>query len=140
MATNAQALPSEPTDQIADVSFTVKECADGQLAESVADLETRKNKLTAQLAKLNGEILISELPRSKSGQPFSPLRTKRRRISDFTFMGNGRLGLGTPKKVASDRRAVSGLTRLNEEHMPSMIEEVESMEVHSVSTTRGDGS
>nr|KIR85317.1 centromeric protein E [Cryptococcus tetragattii IND107] len=91
------------------------------LAESVAAMEARKAKLTAQLAKLNSEILTSELPRHPStimGIPMSPPKPKRRRISDFSAImsiGSDRvgLGMGTPKKV--DRRAVSGLTRVQEE-------------------------
>jgi centromeric protein E len=93
-----------------------------QLAESVADLEARKAKLTNQLAKLNGEILTSEMPRSNAGLPLSPPRPKRRRISDCAMLGGGRLGLGTPKsKVANERRAVSSMMRLPEEDMQSMV-------------------
>ncbi|WWC70146.1 uncharacterized protein I206_104093 [Kwoniella pini CBS 10737] len=89
------------------------------LAESVAAMEARKSKLVAQLSKLNGEILTSELPRSGSGLPLSPPKPKRRRISDFSAMistGSGRtgIGLGTPKKTV-DRRAISGMSRLTEE-------------------------
>lgn len=99
-----------------------------QLAESVAAMEARKAKLTAQLAKLNSEILTSELPRHPStimGIPMSPPKPKRRRISDFSAVmsiGSDRvgLGMGTPKKV--DRRAVSGLTRVQEEkNAPGII-------------------
>ncbi|KIR75894.1 centromeric protein E [Cryptococcus deuterogattii CA1014] len=98
------------------------------LAESVAAMEARKAKLTAQLAKLNSEILTSELPRHPStimGIPMSPPKPKRRRISDFSAVmsiGSDRvgLGMGTPKKV--DRRAVSGLTRVQEEkNAPGII-------------------
>ncbi|WVF71322.1 hypothetical protein IAT40_006125 [Kwoniella sp. CBS 6097] len=90
-----------------------------ELAESVVAMEARKAKLSAQLAKLNGEILTSEMPRSGSGLPMSPPKPKRRRISDFSAMvasGSGRsgIGLGTPKKTI-DRRAVSGMTRVPEE-------------------------
>lgn len=108
--TNSRPSKMEPdTDQVTD------------LAESVAAMEARKAKLTAQLAKLNSEILTSELPRHSStimGVPMSPPKPKRRRISDFSAImstGSDRIGLGmgTPKKV--DRRAVSGLTRVQEE-------------------------
>ncbi|OWZ51163.1 centromeric protein E [Cryptococcus neoformans c45] len=108
--TNSRSSKMEPdTDQVTD------------LAESVAAMEARKAKLTAQLAKLNSEILTSELPRHPStimGTPMSPPKPKRRRISDFSAImsvGSDRIGLGmgTPKKV--DRRAVSGLTRVQEE-------------------------
>ncbi|OCF32982.1 hypothetical protein I316_05320 [Kwoniella heveanensis BCC8398] len=90
-----------------------------ELAESVVAMEARKAKLSAQLAKLNGEILTSEMPRSGLGLPMSPPKPKRRRISDFSAMvasGSGRMGigLGTPKK-SSDRRAVSGMSRVPEE-------------------------
>ncbi|WVQ99545.1 hypothetical protein IAU59_006681 [Kwoniella sp. CBS 9459] len=90
-----------------------------ELAESVVAMEARKAKLSAQLAKLNGEILTSEMPRSGSGLPMSPPKPKRRRISDFSALvasGSGRagIGLGTPRKGA-DRRAVSGMTRVPEE-------------------------
>ncbi|WVR06885.1 hypothetical protein IAU60_003921 [Kwoniella sp. DSM 27419] len=89
------------------------------LAESVASMEARKAKLREQLARLNGEILISEIPRSGSGLPMASPKPKRRRISDFSALlasGSGRmgLGLGTPKQ-ASDRRAISGMNRLPEE-------------------------
>lgn len=88
-----------------------------QLADSVAAMEARRFKLHAQLAKLNGEILTSELPRANSGLPLSPPRLKRRRISDFTSrMGGGRLRIGSPKKlIGNDRRAVSGMVRVAEE-------------------------
>ncbi|WWC89175.1 uncharacterized protein L201_004093 [Kwoniella dendrophila CBS 6074] len=96
-----------------------QEDAMSNLAESVAAMEARKAKLAAQLSKLNGEILTSELPRSGSGLPLSPPKPKRRRISDFSAIlatGSGRMGigLGTPKKTV-DRRAISGMSRLTEE-------------------------
>ncbi|KAK4683756.1 hypothetical protein P7C73_g6472, partial [Tremellales sp. Uapishka_1] len=90
------------------------------LVDSVAAMEARKHKLTAQLAKLNGEILTSELPRSMSGRlPMSPPKPKRRRISEFM----GGLGVGTPRSMAiSERRAVSGMVRVTEDvEMPSMM-------------------
>ncbi|WWC94352.1 hypothetical protein V866_001194 [Kwoniella sp. B9012] len=97
------------------------------LADSVAAMEARKTKLVAQLSKLNGEILTSELPRSGAGLPLSPPKPKRRRISDFSAIvstGTGRMGigLGTPKKTV-DRRAISGMSRLTEEseEMPGII-------------------
>ncbi|OCF60786.1 hypothetical protein L486_00426 [Kwoniella mangroviensis CBS 10435] len=97
------------------------------LADSVAAMEARKTKLVAQLSKLNGEILTSELPRSGAGLPLSPPKPKRRRISDFSATvstGTGRtgIGLGTPKKTV-DRRAISGMSRLTEEseEMPGII-------------------
>lgn len=106
--------------EAADTTSEVRRCETGlsglanghQLAESVAELEARKARLTAKLAKLNGEILTSELPRSASGLPISPVRPKRRRISDFSTM----VGLGTPRaKLGGDRRAVSGMPRLVED-------------------------
>ncbi|ODO06440.1 centromeric protein E [Cryptococcus wingfieldii CBS 7118] len=92
------------------------------LADSVAAMEARKAKLTAQLAKLNGEILTSELPRHSASSfnlPQTPSKPKRRRISDFSaIMSSGGdrmgLGMGTPKKAA-DRRAVSNLVGVKEE-------------------------
>ncbi|ODN80563.1 hypothetical protein L202_02763 [Cryptococcus amylolentus CBS 6039] len=92
------------------------------LADSVAAMEARKAKLTAQLAKLNGEILTSELPRHSASSfnfPQTPAKPKRRRISDFSaIMSSGGdrmgLGMGTPKKAA-DRRAVSNLVGVKEE-------------------------
>ena len=72
-----------------------------QLAESVADLEERKKRLTVKLAKLNGEILTSELPRLDGLMPLSPAKPKRRRISEF-------LGHDRPKTPTTHRRAVSG--------------------------------
>ncbi|WRT66518.1 uncharacterized protein IL334_003477 [Kwoniella shivajii] len=89
------------------------------LVESVAAMEARKSRLITQLAKLNGEILTSELPRSGSILPLSPPKPKRRRISDFSALmaaGSSRmgLGLGTPKKTI-DRRAISGMARVTEE-------------------------
>lgn len=96
----------------------------GQLAESVAAMEARKAKLQAQLAKLNGEILTSDLPRANSGLPMSPPQIERRRVSDFTSrVSGGRVGIGSPKKVVvNERRAVSGMMRVTEEvEMPGMI-------------------
>jgi len=77
-------------------------------------MEARKAKLTAQLAKLNDEILTSEFPRSDSDNPAAIAKRKRPRISDFTsLMMNGRIGVGSPKRIAgNDRRAVSGQPRL----------------------------
>ena len=82
-------------------------------------MEARKSKLSAQLAKLNAEILTSEFPRSAAGLPVISPRPKRRRISDFS----NPLGLGTPKRViVNDRRAVSSMVRVTEEvDAPSMI-------------------
>ncbi|WVQ81716.1 hypothetical protein IAT38_003841 [Cryptococcus sp. DSM 104549] len=103
------------------------------LAESVAAMEARKAKLTAQLAKLNGEILTSELPRPGTATPLSPPKPKRRRISDFSAImstGSDRIGLGvgTPKKV-NDRRAISGLVRVaeGEEEMPGIMGTLEAV-------------
>lgn len=99
----------------------------------MADLEARKAKLTSQLAKLNGEILTSELPRVGSMASIPVNRPKRRRISDFAnLMGGGRLGMGSPKMRVADRRAVSGMIRLGEDEMPSLTGIVEG-EVSSVS-------
>ncbi len=88
-----------------------------QLAESVAAMEARRSRLHAQLAKLNGEILTSELPRAGSGLPLSPPQQKRRRISEVIGLtGDGRTGIGSPRRViCEERRAVSGMTRLTEE-------------------------
>jgi centromeric protein E len=84
----------------------------------VASLEARKAKLAAQLAKLNAEILTSELPRSGSGSLLlSPTRPKRHRLSEFAGVGNG-----TPKKMI-ERRAISGMARVVEEHEGSGISE-----------------
>lgn len=87
-------------------------------------MEARKSKLSEQLAKLNGEILTSELPRSGVGLPITSPRKKRPRISDFTSLssaalGLGGLGLGTPVK-SSDRRAVSHMVRVHEDDYASV--------------------
>lgn len=95
-----------------------------QLADSVAAMEARKAKLSEQLAKLNGEILTSELPRSGFGLPIVSPRKKRPRISDFTSlssaamgtMGGMGIGLGTPVKSV-DRRAVSHMVRVSEDDL-----------------------
>ncbi|ORY32865.1 kinesin motor domain-domain-containing protein [Naematelia encephala] len=94
-----------------------------ELADSVASMEARKSKLSEKLAKLNAEILTSELPRMGAGLPLSPPRRKRPRISDFTSLaGPGVIGLGSPKQIVQDRRAVSGMVRLSEEEdMPSIV-------------------
>lgn len=92
-----------------------------ELQDTLADMEARKAKLISHLAKLNGEILTSELPRSGIGLPISTPRMKRPRISDFTSLasGLGGLGLGTPTpKKAFDRRAVSNMVRVPEEMTP----------------------
>nr|XP_031863411.1 uncharacterized protein CI109_001287 [Kwoniella shandongensis]KAA5530483.1 hypothetical protein CI109_001287 [Kwoniella shandongensis] len=120
--TGQQAQRAEPdNDHITD------------LAESVAAMEARRARLKEQLAKLNGEILTSELPRPGSGFPMSPPKPKRRRISDFSaIMGVGTnrigLGLGTPQKM-NDRRAISGMTRVpeGEEEMPGIMGTLESV-------------
>ncbi|KAK8864543.1 hypothetical protein IAR55_001793 [Kwoniella newhampshirensis] len=120
--TGQQALRADPdTDQISD------------LADSVAAMEVRRARLKEQLAKLNGEILTSELPRAGAGRPMSPPKPKRRRISDFSAImavGTNRigLGLGTPQKV-NDRRAISGMTRVPEaeEEMPGIMGTLESV-------------
>lgn len=85
-------------------------------------MEARKAKLAAQLSKLNGEILTSELPRSSIGLPLEQVRKRRPRISDFSSLSaaSHTLGLGlgtptaTPKKVV-DRRAVSTMVRHKED-------------------------
>lgn len=48
------------------------------------------------------------MPRLGYGLPLSPPQPKRRRISEF-------LGVGKPKGAASDRRAVSGLAKVEED-------------------------
>lgn len=91
------------------------------LADEVATMEARKVKLAEQLAKLNGEILTSELPRSGVGLPVEQVRKRRPRISDFSSLSavsqSTGLGLGipggTPKKMI-DRRAVSTMVRVHE--------------------------
>lgn len=91
-----------------------------ELKDTLADMEARKAKLVSQLAKLNGEILTSELPRSGVGLPVSTPRMKRPRISDLTSLSSGGLGLGTPTpKKAFDRRAVSNMVRVPEELVPA---------------------
>lgn len=86
-------------------------------------MEGRKHKLTTQLAKLNAQVLTSELPRSGSGFPLSPPRKKRPRISDFTSMLQGeRIGLGSPMRTVVESRAVSGLIRVSEDdELPGMV-------------------
>ncbi len=118
-------LQDTASDQMSEVSvdvvllFLILKCT--QLAESVAAMEARKEKLALQLAKLNGEILTSELPHDTQAP-------KRRRISD-NFMG-----LGSPKRFAPiDRRAVSTMLKVTEESdMPSKGETV----AENVSTWR----
>ncbi|WVO15973.1 hypothetical protein L204_103638 [Cryptococcus depauperatus] len=110
--------------RLQNLQFSTKADSDDDqivdLAESVAAMEARKTKLITQLAKLNSEILTSELPRHHSGSllPISPPKPKRRRISDYSaLVSNGDrigLGMGTPKKT--DRRAVSGLIRVQEDN------------------------
>ncbi|WVQ73983.1 hypothetical protein IAR50_003564 [Cryptococcus sp. DSM 104548] len=121
---NAPSKAGPDADQITD------------LADSVAAMEARKAKLTAQLAKLNGEILTSELPRHSASSfnlPQTPSKPKRRRISDFSaIMSSGGdrmgLGMGTPKKAA-DRRAVSNLVGVKEEgEGPEMLGNPESVQ------------
>lgn len=113
--------PQRPTEEIAEVRLLfIIQCSSNvhQLAESVASMEARKVKLTEQLAKLNGEILTSELPRTMTGLPTSPPRKKRPRISDFTSLTSAALGigLGTPTKTpVIDRRAVSTMVRVVED-------------------------
>ncbi|WOO81136.1 Kinesin-like protein KIN-7L [Vanrija pseudolonga] len=114
--------PQRPTEEIAEVCLLSSyiQCSPNahQLAESVASMEARKVKLTEQLAKLNGEILTSELPRTMTGLPTSPPRKKRPRISDFTSLTSAALGigLGTPTKTpVVDRRAVSTMVRVVED-------------------------
>ena len=109
----SSSAPQEPAEQIADVSFACSAHFTSlhQLADSVAAMEARKTKLTIQLAKLNGEILTSEIfPQPNTIAPATP-KPKRRRISDFNMMGKG-----TPTKVAGvDRRAVSSMVRVPED-------------------------
>ena len=72
-------------------------------------MEERKARLAEQLAKLNAEILTSDLiPHVLSPKP------KRRRISDFHAVG-----MGTPKK-GTDRRAVSNKIQVIEEEPVSI--------------------
>jgi centromeric protein E len=95
-------------------------------------MEARKARLTAQLAKLNGEILTSELPRTGGLFPPSPSRPKRRRISDFASVVG--IGHGTPKKVFAERRAFSGLMKVEEDGgMVERLELVTEVQVTKVS-------
>jgi centromeric protein E len=88
-------------------------------------MEARKSRLHTQLAKLNTQVLTSELPRAGSGIPSLPAGPKRRRISDlYSVMGASRVGLGSPKQKALDtRRAVSSALRMPqvpEDEMPAI--------------------
>lgn len=74
-------------------------------------MEARKTVLSTKLARLNAEIITSEMPRSVAGLSATPIKPKRRRISEFA----GPLGLGSPRRVVNDRRAVSNMSRLTEE-------------------------
>ncbi|KLT45454.1 kinesin-domain-containing protein [Cutaneotrichosporon oleaginosum] len=88
------------------------------LADELAAMQARKDKLAEQLSKLNSEILTSELPRSRAGLPMEQPRKRRPRISDFTSLTAASSGIGlglglpgTPKKQI-DRRAVSTMVRV----------------------------
>lgn len=88
------------------------------LADQLAAMQARKDKLAEQLSKLNSEILTSELPRSRVGLPMEQARKRRPRISDFTSLTAASSGIslglgvpGTPKKQV-DRRAVSTMVRV----------------------------
>ena len=85
-------------------------------------MEKRKSRLNAQLAKLNAEILTSEVPRA--GVPQTPTsKIKRRRISDWTPGPGGLgLGLGSPRRAVLDqRRVVSNMVRVPEEPTNSLF-------------------
>lgn len=93
-------------------------------------MEARKYRLTTQLAKLNTQVLTSELPRSGSGVPLASPKPKRRRISDLhNAPGGSRVGLGSPKQKAFDnRRAVSSMLRMPqvpENEMPAIHAQLE---------------
>lgn len=79
-------------------------------------MEARKYRLTTQLAKLNTQVLTSELPRVGSGMVLASPKPKRRRISDLhSALGASRVGLGSPKQKALDtRRAVSSMLRMQQ--------------------------
>lgn len=112
----SRAFVLPPVDQFTDVrsGLTFQSAEELQLAESVAVMEARKAKLHAQLAKLNGEILTSELPRSFSGMPMSPPNQKRRRISEV--LGGPGLAIGAPKRTTvGERRVVSSTLRFKED-------------------------
>lgn len=93
-------------------------------------MEARKFRLTTQLAKLNTQVLTSELPRAGSAVTLASPKPKRRRISDLhNALGGSRVGLGSPKQKALDnRRAVSSVLRmpqLPENDMPAIHAQLE---------------
>jgi centromeric protein E len=99
-------------------------------------MEARKAKLHDQLAKLNGEILTSEIPRPGSAVGMTPSGRKRPRISEFAArMMTGSLGIGSPKRqMGNDRRAVSTFVRPVKD-MPSMGEAMEGVEESGVAVS-----
>ena len=127
---NGESEGSVNADQVQNVRPVVECPADPQLADSVAAMEARKNRLHTQLAKLNTQVLTSELPRAGHGVPSLPSGPKRRRISDlYSVMGASRVGLGSPKQKALDnRRAVSSALRMPqvlEDEMPAIHTQLE---------------
>lgn len=86
-----------------------------ELADEVALMKARKEKLAKDLALLNSQILTSELPAVGGPAPGATPRKRRPRISDFTSHSSATLslGLGTPKKQI-DRRAFSTVLRVPE--------------------------
>jgi centromeric protein E len=118
---DGQSEGSVNADQVQNVRPVINSPANLQLADSVAAMEARKNRLHTQLAKLNTQVLTSELPRAGP---------KRRRISDlYSVMGASRVGLGSPKQKALDnRRAVSSALRMPqvmEDEMPAIHTQLE---------------
>jgi centromeric protein E len=127
---DGQSEGSVNADQVQNVRPVIGRFADSQLADSVAAMEARKNRLHTQLAKLNTQVLTSELPRAGHGVPSLPSGPKRRRISDlYSVMGASRVGLGSPKQKALDnRRAVSSALRMPqvlEDEMPAIHTQLE---------------
>lgn len=108
-------------------------------------MEARKYRLTTQLAKLNTQVLTSEMPRIGSGLPLASPKPKRRRISDLhNALGGSRVGLGSPKQKALDnRRAVSNMLRMPqvpEDEMPPIHGQLEAEPIkvsHSISPYDG---
>lgn len=80
-----------------------------ELADELAEMTARKERLAKDLALLNSQILTSELPASGANFAVGATPRKRRaRISDVSVHSSASqfLGLGTPRKTI-DRRAVS---------------------------------
>lgn len=106
-------LASRPADAVEGPALS-------ELADELAAMKARKDRLAQDLAHLNSQILTSELPPTSIaiGVTGATPRKRRARISDVSVHSSASqfLGLGTPRKsTAVDRRAVSTVVRVTEE-------------------------